>query len=107
MLLASLRSVFSDIASDISNDRLVIRETRSLLSKKLGRQNIDLLDSRRLGKKLGSFLLQRRRDSARKMRLPPRLIREGVEYAKCRRPKAYCESRNCCRFLSYKRQTRA
>jgi hypothetical protein len=51
------------------------------LSRKLGREDLSLLDHRRLHEEVGRSRHQRRGDPARKVGLPTRVVREGVEDA--------------------------
>src|SRR2546427_12890050 len=51
-----------------------------------GREDVDLLDARRLGEQLGSLGHQRRGDGARQMRLARCVVGECVEDAELPRP---------------------
>jgi hypothetical protein len=53
----------------------------TLLPGKLGRQNFDIFNHRRLHEQFGSFRHQRRGDPSREMCLAARLVRKGVEDA--------------------------
>jgi hypothetical protein len=63
-----------------------LRHSSSTLPRQLGRKDIDFFDRRRLCEQLGSFRHQRRRDFARKVGLPARLVWERVEVTERRGP---------------------
>jgi len=77
------------------------------LPRKLGRQDIDLLDGGRLREEFGSRRLQSGSDTAGEVGLPARLIREGVEDAERGRPQADRKPRGRRRLLLDQRQTSA
>src|SRR4029453_1423284 len=66
------------------------------LPRQLGRKDIDLLDNGRLCEKLGSFRHQCGRDAPGEVRLPARVVREGVEDAERRWTESYREPRDGC-----------
>jgi len=73
--------------------------------RKLSCKNVNFLNNRWLGKQLGSLCHQGCRDLARKVGLPARLIREGVEDPEGRRPQTDPKPCSGCRFLLGERQT--